>query len=388
MATGGANNLGGAESSGGQGGSVPIGGVISSEPAVSIITSGPTPQSGDLWVSPTGNDSGTGDKESPLKSLATAIGKSSPGKTIWVMTGTHVVAATINILTHGTESQPIRVFGVPGAPRPVLDFSGVGSGRGIAHKGNYWHFRYLEMKNAGDNCMAITGNYNTIELIAVHDCGDTGMQISKINSKDTPPAFNKVINCDSYANADSSAEDADGFAAKLVIGEGNVFEGCRSWHNVDDCWDMYDARNVVTIKNCWAFGARHPTKSKANSDGNGFKLGGQRREIGWYDQLAPTDKVKVDFPTYAEYLAANANPHKVSDSYAFFNPATGFDRNQNPSTEITCTNCGAWGNKLDVEPEIKVVGPILSYPTVTPEKAIAAKRDPETGNLPDIKTLQ
>ncbi len=33
-------------------------------------------------------------------------------------------------------------------------------------------------------------------------------------------------------------EDADGFAAKLTVGDGNVFDGCISYNNADDGWDL------------------------------------------------------------------------------------------------------------------------------------------------------
>lgn len=300
-ATGGAN-LGGATGSVGvqtggasSGGSVSIGGtgVTLPEP--------PTPQSGDLWVSPNGNDSSSGSKDSPLKSLATAIPKLTPGKTIWMTAGTHLFTSTVIFprSMKGTASQMYRVAGDPSGPRPVLDFMGVNRSseiRALQIDGEFWHLRYLEVQNPSDNGLNVAGSNNILELLAVHDCGDTGVQISGTNS--LLPSHNKVINCDSYMNADNSAENADGFAAKLDIGPGNAFYGCRAWYNVDDGWDHYEAgRNPVILENCWSFGAKHPTKSKPNSDGNGFKMGGQRREIGWHDVLPADSPIKVQYPT-------------------------------------------------------------------------------------------
>ena len=40
-------------------------------------------------------------------------------------------------------------------------------------------------------------------------------------------------------NADRAMEDADGFAAKLTTGEGNVFDGCIAAYNADDGWDLF-----------------------------------------------------------------------------------------------------------------------------------------------------
>ena len=53
------------------------------------------------------------------------------------------------------------------------------------------------------------------------------------------PAYNLILNCTSYGNADAGYEDADGFAAKLTVGDGNVFDGCISYNNADDGWDLF-----------------------------------------------------------------------------------------------------------------------------------------------------
>lgn len=43
-----------------------------------------------------------------------------------------------------------------------------------------------------------------------------------------------MLNCTSYGNADRGYEDADGFAAKITVGDGNVFDGCIAYNNADD----------------------------------------------------------------------------------------------------------------------------------------------------------
>ena len=59
--------------------------------------------------------------------------------------------------------------------------------------------------------------------------GNTGLQISRYKSTDNWedwPSHNLMLNCTSYLNADAGYEDADGFAAKLTVADGNVFDGC------------------------------------------------------------------------------------------------------------------------------------------------------------------
>ena len=59
-----------------------------------------------------------------------------------------------------------------GGARPVLDFSAQAFGplRGIEMRGDYWVLRGFEIKNAGDNCINISGSYNTVEDVVMHDC--------------------------------------------------------------------------------------------------------------------------------------------------------------------------------------------------------------------------
>jgi len=350
---------------------------------IEVIPGGPVPKVGDLWVSPKGSDSNNGSEGSPLSSLTLAIEKVKPGQTIWIAEGTYKFTETVSIprSKKGTKELPYRIAGIPGGATPKLDFYGVNHSseiRGIQLDGSYWHLRNLEIFGAADNGLNVNGSYNLLELLVLHDNGDTGLQINSTSS--LMPAHNKVLNCDSYMNADNSAEDADGFAAKLVIGPGNSFEGCRAWYNCDDNWDLYDAQNIVTFNGCWSIAAKHPTKSKPNSDGNGFKLGGIRGETSSWNKYGK-------YSTYAEYLVANTLPHQLEKCFAFGNPSMGFTRNNNPSTEISCTDCGAWSNgKGGFAAEIKLLGETLTLPSVTPAMAIAVERD-SLGYLPDIRSL-
>src|SRR5512133_1649979 len=327
-----------------------------------------TPKSGDLWISPSGNDSNDGTEESPKKTLTAAISKWSTGKTIWVLPGTYALSAAITVSTKATSTGPLVISGVKGGAKPIFDFSseprasdnnGV---RGLQLSGSYVHLRYLEFKKAADNCLYVTGSNNTLEWLSVHECQDTGVQLSN------GAASNKILNVDSYLNADPTGENADGFAPKLDIGQNNYFWGTRSYQNADDgydCWAAGDG-SPVTFEYCWAFGQPGPTAT-ASSDGNGFKLG------------SPADR------------AAGGNAaHKLISCFAFNNRASGFTANGNSSGQITCTNCAAWGNGVAYSAGTGGKLPQhtgdVSGLSVSTEKAMNAARD-ANGNLPDIKSL-
>jgi hypothetical protein len=328
-----------------------------------------TAKSGDLWISPSGSDSNAGTEASPKKSLTAAISAWSSGKTIWVTPGTYAYATPVNLSTTATSGGPLRISGVPGGAKPVFDFSGepratnTNNGtRGFQISGSYLHLRFLEVEKAADNCLYVTGSNNTLEWLSVHECQDTGVQVSN------GAASNKILNVDSYLNADPTGENADGFAPKLSIGKDNYFCGTRSYQNADDgydCWSAGDS-SPVTFEYCWAFGQPGPTAT-VNGDGNGFKLG------------SPAS------------LAAGGNaPHKLISCFSFENRSAGFTANGNNSGNITCTNCGVWGNGTAWSAGTggmlpQHTGDITNL-TVTVDKAMNASRD-ANGDLPDITTL-
>jgi hypothetical protein len=327
-----------------------------------------TPGSDDLWISEDGNDSNAGTEASPKKNLTAAVSAWSSGKTIWVKPGNYAYTQTITLSQTASASGPLRISGVTGGEKPVIDFSGEPRAtnndgiRGIQLSGSYIHLRYLEIKKASDNCVYVTGSNNVVEWLTVHECQDTGVQISN------GAANTKVLNVDSYLNADPTGENADGFAPKLSIGQNNYFCGTRSYQNSDDgydCWSAGDS-SPVTFEYCWAFGQPGPTGT-SNSDGNGFKLG------------SPVS------------LASGGNaPHVLNNCFAFNNKGTGFTANGNSSGNITCTNCGVWGNGTPwsagtggVTP--KHTGDITNL-NVSVDAAMNAPRD-ANGNLPDITSL-
>jgi hypothetical protein len=211
----------------------------------------------------------------------------------------------------------------------VLDFAAQSfssSNRGLQLNGNFWHLRGLQIKNAGDNGLFIGGSNNTIELCTTDHNRDSGLQLGRHSSSAPPsewPANNLILNCTSFDNFDpDNGEDADGFACKLTTGPGNVFRGCIAHHNIDDGWDLFTKTDTgpispATIDRCVAYnnGRLSDGSTTTDSDGNGFKLGG--------------DDIAVN--------------HIVMRSVAFANKKHGFTFNSNPGS-ITVTNNTSWAN--------------------------------------------
>lgn len=366
--TGGATSAGGSASTGGSpgsGGSVATGGAFTGG---TEAAGGTTATESDLWIATDGSDSNPGTEAEPLLTLVEAHSRASAGMTLWIEPGTYSWSTTVTLTTSGTDSSPINVFAAPG-DRPVIDFSGqprdTSSARGIQVKGDYWHIKGIDVMNAGDNCIHISGSHNTIEWVKTHGCCDTGLQITVDSSQAsdaTRGAYNTVINCDSYENYDTATggENADGFAAKLFIGPGNVFRGCRAWNNCDDGWDLFASDDVVVIDDSWAFlnGQLASGGGTANGDGNGFKLGGA-----------------------ASAAYQGGAPHEVTGCFAFENNGCGFTLNNNTSTPVL-SQCGGRDDGNGEFCSLTNSSPVSFSMTGAEAKAVVRDAD---GSLPPIQ---
>ncbi len=257
------------------------------------------------------------------------------GGAIVLAKGTYSFSETITISSsnNGSSDAMKYVMAAPGtsADEVILDFSAqtlADANRGIQLFGDYWHFYGITVKGAGDNGMYVSGNNNIVENCIFVENRDSGLQIaresSSLSSMSDWPANNLILNCTSYDNADKTGENADGFACKLTAGNGNVFDGCISYSNSDDGWDLYAKEatgsiGVVTIKNCVAFnnGKLTTGSSYGNGDMNGFKLGGSNGKV----------------PT----------AHVVYNCVSIANGHDGFTDNGNGGA-LSLTNCTSYDN--------------------------------------------
>jgi hypothetical protein len=337
-----------------------------------------TPQAGsagDIFVAPNGTDSNPGSMSAPT-TLTAAITRVQPGQTIQMRGGTYNFSATITIArgNNGTASQQKNIFAF-GSERPILDFSAQSfssSNRGLQLNGFFWHLRGLEITGAGDNGLFIGGNNNTIERCSTHHNRDSGLQLGR-HSSSAPqsewPANNLILNCDSFDNFDpDNGEDADGFACKLTTGPGNVFRGCIAHHNVDDGWDLFTKTDTgpispVTIENCISFsnGATSSGGSTTNSDGNGFKLGGDgiavnhtiRRSIAFGNKKhgitfnsnpgSITVSNNTSFDNGEENIKFDTGTHVFTNNLSF----QGTNSDHTTGTDVSSTNCW-WKNGVSV----------------------------------------
>ena len=279
-----------------------------------------------IYVAPNAN--GVGTNEDPAD-LQTAIKFAQPGQTIVVKEGTYSYNHTLTIPrgTNGTSEKEITLVADENATtRPVISGENA-SGHAMEIAGDYWYIKGIDVTKSADgkDGIHLSGSHNTVDNVECYKNGNTGLQISRLSAADadksTWPAYNYILNCTSYDNADHGYEDADGFAAKLTCGDGNVFDGCIAHNNADDGWDLFakvqsGAIGVVTIKNSVAYANGYLSDGTNAGNGNGFKMGGD--SMTGYHKLINC----VAFDNKSKGIDSNSCPDiQISDSTSFNNEA-------------------------------------------------------------------
>lgn len=298
-----------------------------------------------LYVTPSGKSTGRGTTASPLD-IYTAIKYVMPGQQIILAAGDYKLNKTVRIERgiNGTKDKKIKMMTDPNdfkkGRRAHFDF--LRSSSGIVLGGDYWIIKNIEITNTADSLkgLQIAGSHNLVENLVAHHNGNNGIDVSRLFGSDLSssmglngeplwPHDNLILNCTSYENSDNGYEDADGYACKLTVGEGNVFDGCIAYLNADDGWDLYAKSETgeigrVVIKNSVAYknGYLHRDKDgdgvaeliKAGN-GNGFKMGGE----------------------------ALPGKHTLINSFSFMNKAKGIDSNSCP--DIRAYNCVTFDNE-------------------------------------------
>lgn len=244
-----------------------------------------------LYVSPQGKADNQGTQASPID-LTSAIAALSPGGTLW--------------LADGDYPYTIIPASASGTAKAVKNL--VANGKAVFHglqlSASYWHIKGIEVT---DKSFLIFGSHNKIEEVVAHHADDTGIWVGSPEGIGRPlwASHNLILNSESYSNQDPGKINADGFAVKMRVGEGNILRGCFSHDNIDDGYDLFNkiedgANGVVVIENSIAM----------NNTSNGFKMGGEGQPVA----------------------------HQVRNSLAVGNVLDGFTDNFNPGALVVENN--------------------------------------------------
>lgn len=244
-----------------------------------------------LMVSPQGNAEGAGTAASPVD-LPTAIRLLPPGGKIILQAGDYAYTE-IPLTASGLQNN-----------RKTLQADGKAVIHGLLLDASYWHIKGIEVT---DKSLRVQGSHNLIENVIAWRNNDTGIQISSPEKigRALWASDNRVVDSESWGNEDAGKINADGFAVKMRVGEGNRLERCYAHDNIDDGFDLFNkiedgANGVVVIENSIA----------SNNTSNGFKLGGEGQPVA----------------------------HQIRNSKAIGNQLDGFTDNFNPGKLVVENN--------------------------------------------------
>lgn len=244
-----------------------------------------------IHVAPDAKAEGQGTAASPVD-LATAIARVSPGGSIILAAGDYPLSE-IPVSASGSAE---KVTSLQADGKAVI--------HGLRLDASYWHLKGIEISGKS---LRIQGSHNLIENVKAYRNDDTGIQISSPDNVGRPlwASDNRVINSESYSNEDPGKINADGFAVKMRVGEGNRLENCYAHDNIDDGFDLFNkiedgANGVVVIENSVA----------RNNTSNGFKLGGEGQPVA----------------------------HEIRNSKSIGNHLDGFTDNFNPGALVVSHN--------------------------------------------------
>ena len=285
----------------------------------------------DQTVSPSsGNDA---------QNIQDAVNQADPGDTIYLEGGTYEIDEPIEIQNSGSSGNRIVLAGKPGE-RPSLDFSGIpvpDSGDdpnwfgAFVIRGDYLTVRNMEMKNSpGFGIRIRSSDNNIVENVNSHDHYLSALQIRK--------GFDNTVRHSKFHhtyNSKREGQDADGIGIKgtprgsrglndpdSYSTTGNRVECVDMYYNSDDGIDLYrTANNEVFFSRAWKNGFYEEGEQGAQSNGNGFKLGGGDQSGPGYDNPDP------HLMTGGHLIVGNiawANKGRNNDRAR---PGTGFDTN-------------------------------------------------------------
>jgi len=218
------------------------------------------PTTATLYVTPQGKSEGEGTAASPLD-LTSAIRLLPPGGKIVLQAG-----------DYAQTEIPLSASGLRDKQK-ILQADGKAVIHGLLVDANYWHIKGIEVT---EKSLRIQGSHNVIEKVVAWRNDDTGIQISSPEKVGRAlwASNNLVVDSESWGNEDPGKINADGFAVKMRVGEGNRLIRCYSHDNIDDGFDLFNkiedgANGVVVIEDSIA----------SNNTSNGFKLGGEGQPV-------------------------------------------------------------------------------------------------------------
>lgn len=234
-----------------------------------------SPKPADYYVAPGGDDASDGSEGSPFATVQKAHDIAVPGSHIYVRGGTYALSQPITFTKEGTETSPIVLQTYPGE-RAVFDASNLPEGDTDGGSTPTWtfdgakHWRIrgpLHLTKGRGAGISIEGPTQYVDFVLIESShnGQTasraGHGFSIVEAEWADVESVRFINCDAHHNTNHRARSGEdqaenqyqhGDGWRIKSGRNVTLTGCRSYHNLDDGYDLVWAEDPVVLYNCWA----------------------------------------------------------------------------------------------------------------------------------------
>lgn len=218
------------------------------------------------FVSTSGSDSNDGRSEaSPFRSLQHAARLVGPGDVVWVRGG--VYSSNIAFEQSGSAGSPIVFESFPGECA-ILD----GSGQSRLERLQFWNLRFNVFRNfivrnsPGEGIFLSNVSNSQFSHLRLHHNSLSGI-LSMYGNQNV---FSRFVSHDNFDRPNGG--DADGIS--IASGSDNKISNCVTYNNSDDGVDTWLSTRTV-VDSCVSF-----KNGFSGGDGNGFKAGGDNRNVG------------------------------------------------------------------------------------------------------------
>jgi Ca2+-binding RTX toxin-like protein len=254
-----------------------------------------------IWVSPTGRDSATGSKSSPLKTIQAAVDKAAAGTAIMVGAGVYHENIKLPTESPGTPDKPIWLMSAGGpqaakiiaADNTVSTIYGFGTDnfvvQGFEIQGG---FRGIQFSQSGRDFHNLVSNVLVIDNV-VHDTKEDGIKIGQADNahvvgntiynvaqegvdflavNNGSISYNEVYNAKSTAAAIFAKGGSTGvlidhnYVHDIPAGDGISIGGQTGPEYFRPGYTTYEAKNVTVTDNYVEDVARRPVNVKGALD--------------------------------------------------------------------------------------------------------------------------
>ncbi len=353
-------------------------------------------EKGTIFVSP--NGTGTGNTADDTCNFKAMKNKLLPGDVVFLRGGTYEMDQETHRLyqidASGTTESPIIIESYP---NELAIFDGISTkdrnNRNLSTvwlKGDYIHFRKVEVKNMVGSGIYIKGNHNIVEGVEVHH-NSNGIGIMNgtewYTDNDLGGSYNIIRDVVSHDNTHPTSGSADGIA--ISTGVKNTIIHCEVYGNSDDGIDTW-ASNHTRVEYCLAH--HNGVDSIKNSEGNGIKLGGitekvaaKKGTVASYDKLGinVVAKHNISYSNKMQGFTANCGKNTVMEFNTAYANYQGFygmsDSILKNNISTNSTRIGRKGNIVEF-----VSGNILINNNFTKEGVVDIDFISTNPNSPDF----